>query len=181
MEKSRIPVYSQSGRTAVGKHFPTDTNMSGPSKRSCLSKEEVPEFSKDPNFAFAANCPGGVVFNAPKPTAAQKQYIKKVPSLGETGRYRVEAELRDRNQLLEAANRDLHLELSGTQNHIQELTEKSEKLESDIKELNQQLESCLVVLETRNIDPVTGSKIVESVEENDRSRAETMLFHERLL
>nr|XP_014340922.1 PREDICTED: small kinetochore-associated protein [Latimeria chalumnae] len=90
------------------------------------------------------------------------------------GRYRVEAELRDRNQLLEAANRDLHLELSGTQNHIQELTEKSEKLESDIKELNQQLESCLVVLETRNIDPVTGSKIVESVEENDRSRAETM-------
>ncbi|NP_001121323.1 uncharacterized protein LOC100158408 [Xenopus laevis] len=181
MEKSKIPVPKSQGVHNTEKPHVSDQSVPCP-KKPCPQKPTLPLYSKDPNIVFSVSAPDVGVFKAVghgKKTLASKK--PSAPTRGITTRYRMEAELRDRNQLLEAANVSLHANLTNAQGTIKEMTERQVVLENDLKELNRRLEKNLIILENRNIDPVSGEEILASAEETSKLRSETKLFTENLL
>ncbi|XP_018086724.1 small kinetochore-associated protein isoform X2 [Xenopus laevis] len=173
MDKSKIPVPKSQGA-----HNPEKTHISDQTapcpKKPCPPKPTLPLYNKDPNIVFSASAPDVGVFKAV--SHGKKNIASKKPSAptrGVTNRYRMEAELRDRNQLLEAANVSLHANLTNTQDTIKVMTERQAELENELKELNRRLEKNMIILENRNIDPVSGEEILASVEETSKLRSET--------
>ncbi|NXI36891.1 SKAP protein, partial [Galbula dea] len=156
------------------------------SKKQCVKKAADLEFSKDPNFKFSSNMPADVVFTAtqqrlPKSAKKVEPLSKKTAARGPVNRYKLEAELKTKNQLLETAKQQLHSRLTGAQAVIKELKEEKEGLIQEVEKLKKFQETCMVILESRNIDPVTGSSILEE-EENTRERRKQMaLFTEKLI
>ncbi|KFZ47181.1 Small kinetochore-associated protein, partial [Antrostomus carolinensis] len=153
-----------------------------PSKKQCVSKAADLEFSKDPNFNFATNIPADGVFKAtnqglPKSAKKVEPVAKKTATRGPLNRYKLEAELKTKNQLLETAKQQLHSRLTGAQGTIKELKEENESLLQEVEKLKKFQETCMVILESRNIDPVTGSNILE---EEDFLK-QTRLLTEKLI
>lgn len=177
MEKSRIPVYSSAGSETVGKRILADFHLIGLQKKSCPPKPVIPEFSSNANFNFASNCPEAGTFKAQKSASnvrSKTTTVSKAPTVATRGpisRYRAELALKDRNQLLEAANQELNSKVATSQKKLHQLTTEKEKLNDDIQELKQHLESLMVILETKNIDPVTGTQILDTVKENNQIRS----------
>ncbi|KFW89410.1 Small kinetochore-associated protein, partial [Phalacrocorax carbo] len=135
-----------------------ETQMSFPSKKQCVSKTADLEFNKDPNFNFSSNIPADGVFKATNqglPKSAKKVDLpsKKTATRGPLNRYKLEAELRTKNQLLETAKQQLHSRLTGAQGTIKELKEENEGLVKEVEKLKKFQETCMVILESRNIDP----------------------------
>ncbi|KAK6462885.1 small kinetochore-associated protein-like, partial [Huso huso] len=60
--------------------------------------------------------------------------------------------------------------LSVSKENIGELSEKNTKLEGNSNELQKQLETCMLYLETNNIDPGFGGRILESAQQNEKQR-----------
>ncbi|NXA42499.1 SKAP protein, partial [Eudromia elegans] len=157
-----------------------------PSKKQCVSKTAELEFSKDPNFNFSSNIPGDVVFKAtnqglPKSAKKTEPVSKKTAARGPLNRYKLEAELKTKNQLLETAKQQLHSRLTGAQGIIKELRKENEGLVQEVEKLKKFQETCMVILESRNIDPVTGSNILEEEEKTKECRQQTMLLTEQLI
>ncbi|KAM4690408.1 small kinetochore-associated protein [Rhinophrynus dorsalis] len=174
MERSKIPVHKSQ---ATEKSLFADQVQPFP-KKPCPQK---PLYSKDPNIVFSSTAPDMVVFKAVgnvKKTVSKKA---SAPTRGPANKYKMEAELRDRNRLLEAANVSLHSNLTSAQEKIKEMTKRQEEHEKDLKELNRRLEKNMIILENRNIDPVSGDYILASAEENSQLRTQTKIFTEKLI
>uniref|UniRef100_A0A8C4J7S7 Uncharacterized protein n=1 Tax=Dromaius novaehollandiae TaxID=8790 RepID=A0A8C4J7S7_DRONO len=124
-EPSRIPVYG-----ALHRGGPAEMQMVFPSKKQCVSKAADLEFSKDPNFNFSSSIPGDGVFKAtnqgfPKSAKKTEPVSKKTAARGPLSRYKLEAELKTKNQLLETAKQQLHSRLAGAQVRSKTLIEQS--------------------------------------------------------
>ncbi|KAG8560487.1 hypothetical protein GDO81_015005 [Engystomops pustulosus] len=167
MEKSKLPV--PRGTHAAELVLPN-------AKKPC-----PPLYSKDPNIAFSSTAPNCVVFkaggNGKKPAVKKSAPVVRGP----VNRYRTESELKDKNQLLEAANVSLHTDLMNAQNKIHEISKQQESLKEEMKELQRRLEKNLIILESRNIDPVSGEQIIAAAEESSKVKAETKTFTENLI
>uniref|UniRef100_A0A4X2KF35 Kinetochore localized astrin (SPAG5) binding protein n=2 Tax=Vombatus ursinus TaxID=29139 RepID=A0A4X2KF35_VOMUR len=102
---------------------------------------------------------------------AVKKNIKK--SYRPLNQQKAEEELKEKNQLLEAVNRQLHLKLTESQGEVKVLTQKVELLEKS-------QDSYLAVLESGNINPVTGRQILENRQETMKCQMESVLLLESL-
>ncbi|XP_068800404.1 small kinetochore-associated protein isoform X2 [Struthio camelus] len=163
-----------------------EMQMVFPPKKQCVSKTADLQFSKDPNFNFSSNMPGDGVFKAtnqglPKSAKKMEPLSKKTAARGPLSRYKLETELKTKNQLLETAKQQLHSRLAGAQGTIKELREENEGLLQEVEKLKKFQETCMVILESRNIDPVTGNKILEEEEKTKECRKQTMLLTEKLI
>ncbi|KFO97761.1 Small kinetochore-associated protein, partial [Calypte anna] len=157
-----------------------------PSKKQCVNKAADLELNKDPNFNFSSQIPADGVFKAtnqglPKSTKKVEPVAKKAAIRGPHNRYKVEAELKAKNQLLETAKQQLHSRLTAAQGTIKELKEENEGLVQEVEKLKKFQETCMVILESRNIDPVTGSSIVEEEEKTRECQEQTRLLTEKLI
>ncbi|NXJ77517.1 SKAP protein, partial [Trogon melanurus] len=153
-----------------------------PSKKQCVSKAADLEFSKDPNFNFSSNIPADGVFKGlPKSAKKVEPLSKKTAARGPLNRYKLEAELKTKNQLLETAKQQLHSRLIGAQGTIKELKEENEGLVQEVEKLKKLQETCLLILESRNIDPVTGNNILEEEEKKQECQKQTTLLTEKLI
>ncbi|XP_039088634.1 small kinetochore-associated protein isoform X1 [Hyaena hyaena] len=88
-------------------------------------------------------------------------------------RQKSEEELKDKNQLLEAVNRQLHQKLTETQGELKDLTQKVELLEKF-------QDNCLAMLESKGLNPVLGSETLASRQEATTDHADSMLLLETL-
>nr|XP_035940098.1 small kinetochore-associated protein [Halichoerus grypus] len=84
-----------------------------------------------------------------------------------------EEELKDKNQLLEAINKQLHQKLTETQGELKDLTQKVELLEKF-------QDNCLAVLESKGLNPVLGSETLASQRESAADHTDSMLLLETL-
>lgn len=175
MEKSKLPVLKAQASSVTDFALPS-------AKKPCPQKPVVPFYSRDPNIAFSSAAPNGGVFKAGG-TGKMPVMSKKTgpPTRGPINRYRMESELKDKNQLLEAANTNLHNNLINAQNTIQQMSEQQESLKEGLKELQQRVEKNMIILESRNIDPVSGEKIIAAAEETSKVKEETKVFTVNLL
>ncbi|NXX22374.1 SKAP protein, partial [Podargus strigoides] len=165
---------------------PTEAQAAFPSKKQCIGKTTEFEFNKDPDFNFGSNIPADGVFKATQqglPKSAKKGELlsKRTAMRGPPNRYKLEAELKAKNQLLETAKQQLHSRLTGAQGTIKELKEENEGLLQEVEKLKKFQETCMVILESRNIDPVTGSNILEEAEETQECQKQTTLLTEKLI
>uniref|UniRef100_A0A2K6TWG5 Kinetochore localized astrin (SPAG5) binding protein n=1 Tax=Saimiri boliviensis boliviensis TaxID=39432 RepID=A0A2K6TWG5_SAIBB len=84
-----------------------------------------------------------------------------------------EEELKDKKQLLEAVNRQLHQKLTETQGELKNLTQKVELLEKF-------RDNCLAILESKGLKPALGSETLASQEESTTDHTDSMLLLETL-
>ncbi|NXE98768.1 SKAP protein, partial [Menura novaehollandiae] len=159
-----------------------EMQMAFPSKKQCITKTAEPEFNKDPNFNFGSNIPVDGAFKAanqglPKSAKKVEPFSKKTVTRGPLNRYKLEAELKTKNQLLETAKQ----QLTGAQGTIKELKEEKDSLVQEVDKLKKFQETCMVILESRNIDPVTGNNILEEEEEIQECQKQTTLLTEKLI
>ncbi|XP_049469293.1 small kinetochore-associated protein [Panthera uncia] len=84
-----------------------------------------------------------------------------------------EEELKDKNQLLEAVNKQLHQKLTETQGELKDLTQKVELLEKF-------QDNCLAILESKGLNPVLGSETLASRQEATTDHTDSMLLLETL-
>ncbi|KAM8907191.1 small kinetochore-associated protein isoform 2-T2 [Lycaon pictus] len=84
-----------------------------------------------------------------------------------------EEELKDKNQLLEAVNKQLHQKLTETQGELKDLTQKVELLEKF-------QDNCLAILESKGLNPVLGSETSASQQEATTDHTDSMLLLETL-
>ncbi|XP_076983565.1 small kinetochore-associated protein [Tamandua tetradactyla] len=103
--------------------------------------------------------------------AAIRKNIKK--SYKPWSKQKSEEELKDKNQLLEAVNKQLHLKLTETQGELKDLTQKVELLEKF-------QDNCLAILESKGINPVLGSETLASQQEYTTDHKDSMLLLETL-
>ncbi|KAM6202507.1 small kinetochore-associated protein [Rhynchocyon petersi] len=101
-------------------------------------------------------------------TAIRKNIRKSYKPLS---KQKSEEELKDKNQLLEAVNKQLHLKLTETQGELKDLTQKVELLEKF-------QDSCLAVLESKGINP--GNETLSSQQESTADHTKSMLLLETL-
>ncbi|XP_058843412.1 small kinetochore-associated protein-like isoform X1 [Acipenser ruthenus] len=171
MQSSKLPLY-QGSKDNLGKRLPASKPIDN-GKKTFVPKlelnKELPVL-----FNFASKSQNGAVFKAQTTAANQRKKPSTYAARGPAARLKLEAELRDKNQLLEAANHQLIENLSEAKENIGELLEKNTKLEGNSNELQKQLETCMLYLESSNIDPVSGGRILESAQQNDEQRKETM-------
>lgn len=181
-EASRIPVYSALRRAGP----PAEMQMDFPSEKQCVSKTADLEFNKDPNVNFSSHIPADGVFKAtnqglPKSTKKVEPPSKKTATRRPLNRYKLEAELKTKNQLLETAKQQLHSRLTAAQGTIKKLKEENEGLVQEVEKLKKFQETCMVILESRNVDPVTGSNILEEEEKTQECQKQTTLLTEKLI
>ncbi|XP_035872169.1 LOW QUALITY PROTEIN: small kinetochore-associated protein-like [Phyllostomus discolor] len=100
---------------------------------------------------------------------AIKRNVKK--SYKRLSKQKPEEELKDKNQLLEAINKQLHQKLTETQGELKDLTQKVELLEKF-------QDNCLAILERKGLNP--DSETAESQEESSMDHADSMLLLETL-
>ncbi|KFQ09413.1 Small kinetochore-associated protein, partial [Leptosomus discolor] len=135
-----------------------ERQMAFPSKKQCVSKTADLEFNKDPNFNFSSNVPADSVFKAtnqglPKSAKKVEPLSKKTATRGPLTRYKLEAELKTKDQLLEVAKQQLHSRLTEAQGTIKELKKENEGLVQEVEKLKKFQETCMVIFQSRNIDP----------------------------
>ncbi|XP_062974943.1 small kinetochore-associated protein [Elgaria multicarinata webbii] len=185
-EKSRIPVYSFQQPKVIS--VPKDIQLHP--KRQGLNKMNDLEPLKELDFTFGANVPLCVPFKETNQRVMKTaKNIVAAPPLKKavtetvripTTRYRREAELRNKNKLLETAKCELSLKLAGMQNDMKDMKEQCDSLEKENQLLKKFQESCMLILETRNCDPVAGENIWEEEEESKKRQTEIMVLSENL-
>ncbi|XP_028706573.1 small kinetochore-associated protein isoform X2 [Macaca mulatta] len=84
-----------------------------------------------------------------------------------------EDELKDKNQLLEAVNKQLHQKLTETQGELKDLTQKVELLEKF-------RDNCLAILESKGLDPALGSETLASRQESTTDHMDSMALKVKL-
>ncbi|XP_008568439.1 PREDICTED: small kinetochore-associated protein isoform X1 [Galeopterus variegatus] len=86
---------------------------------------------------------------------------------------KLEEELKDKNQLLEAVNKQLHQKLIETQGELKDLTQKVELLEKF-------QDNCLAILESKGLNQVSGGETPASQQESTTDHTDSMLLLETL-
>ncbi|KAM9557445.1 small kinetochore-associated protein [Guaruba guarouba] len=181
-EPSRIPVCSALHR--AGPH--AEMQMAFSSKKRCVSKRTDLEFNKGPDCNFSSNIPADGVFKAtsqglPKSAKKGEPLLKKPATRGPLNRYKLEAELKTKNQLLETAKQQLQCKLTEAQRIIKGLKDEKEGLVQEVEKFKKLQETCMVILESRNIDPVTGSTILAEKEKTRECQRQTALLTEKVI
>ncbi|NXI88437.1 SKAP protein, partial [Rhipidura dahli] len=174
---SRIPVYSRLNRPEPS----AELQMTFPSKRKCVNKTSEQEFSKVPSFNFSSNIPADNVFKAanpglPKSEKKVEPVSKKTVTRRPLSRYQLEAELKNKNQLVETLKQQLARSEGTIQ--LRELKKENERLGHEVEKLKQIQETCMMILERRNIDP--GSRIEEE-EETRACREKTTMLSKQVI
>ncbi|XP_059539529.1 small kinetochore-associated protein [Myotis daubentonii] len=100
---------------------------------------------------------------------AIKRNIKK--SYRPLSKQKSEEELKDKNQILEAVNKQLHQKLTETQGKLKDLTEKVELLQKF-------QDNSLAILESKGLNP--DSETLESQQESNPDHVDSMLLLETL-
>ncbi|NXH55768.1 SKAP protein, partial [Rhabdornis inornatus] len=147
-----------------------------PSKRKCASKTSEPEFSGVPSLNFASNIPVDGVFKAanqglPKSVKKVEPVSKKTVARRPPSRFQLEAELKNKNQLVETLKQQL-ARGEGTIK-LRELKKENERLVHEVEKLKKIQDTCMTILESRNISP--GSNIEEEKETRACREKTTML------
>ncbi|XP_012862721.1 small kinetochore-associated protein [Echinops telfairi] len=101
-------------------------------------------------------------------TATRKNAMKSYKPLI---KQKPEEELKDKNQLLESVNKQLHLKLTETQGELKDLTQKVELLEKF-------QDNCLAILESKGMHP--GSEALGSQQESSPDHTDSVLLLETL-
>uniref|UniRef100_W5N4Q8 Kinetochore localized astrin (SPAG5) binding protein n=1 Tax=Lepisosteus oculatus TaxID=7918 RepID=W5N4Q8_LEPOC len=171
-ENSRIPLYQEK------KQYEATKSNDRPAES--MKKTVAPKFEVPTSFNFAVKSEKVGAFKPQNPTVSKRKIPQNGVYKGPNTRLRVEAELRDKNQLLEASNLELYRNLSEAKENIAKLTQKYTGLEGESSELKKQLEKCMLFLETSNIDPVSGEKILETAKQNEEQRKEVLSLSRNL-
>ncbi|XP_054421563.1 small kinetochore-associated protein isoform X2 [Pteronotus mesoamericanus] len=100
---------------------------------------------------------------------AIKRNVKK--SYKPLSKQKSEEELKDKNQLLEVVNKQLHQKLTETQGELKDLTQKVELLEKF-------QDNCLAILESKGLNP--GSETLTSQQESNTDHVDSVLLLETL-
>ncbi|XP_051833043.1 small kinetochore-associated protein isoform X1 [Antechinus flavipes] len=156
----------------LGGGQPVETHARGASK-SKIPQKSKEELHKPLNSAGSEN----ELYKTTKQRQlktmdpAIKKNIKK--SYKPLNQQKAEEELKEKNQLLETVNRQLQLKLTESQEELKVLTQKVELLEKS-------QDSYLAILESGNIDPVTGKQILENQQQKMKCQMESMLLLENL-
>ncbi|NXD99711.1 SKAP protein, partial [Chaetorhynchus papuensis] len=155
-----------------------ELQMTFPSKRKCVSKTSEQEFSKVPSFNFASNVPVDNVFKAanqglPKSEKKVEPVSKKTVTRRPLSRYQLEAELKNKNQLVETLKQQL------ARSELRELKKENERLVHEVEKLKQIQDTCMMILERRNIDP--GKDNIEEEEETRACREKTTVLSKKVI
>ncbi|NXR20896.1 SKAP protein, partial [Cinclus mexicanus] len=123
-----------------------------PSKRKCVSKTSGPEFSGVPSLNFASNVPADSVFKAAnqglsKSVKKVEPVSKKTVARRPLSRFQLEAELKNKNQLVETLKQQL------ARGELRELKKENERLVHEVEKFKKIQETCMTILESRNISP----------------------------
>ncbi|NXB06972.1 SKAP protein, partial [Cnemophilus loriae] len=176
---SRIPVHARLHRPEPS----AELQVTFPSKRKCVSKTSEPAFSGVPSFKFASHVPADSVFKAANPGLSKSEkrvepVSKKAVTRRPLSRYQLEAELKNKNQMVETLKKQL-ARAEGTI-QLRELKKENERLVHEVEKLKKIQETCMTILESRNIDPVTGSN-VEEEEETRACREKTTMLTKKVI
>ncbi|NXR53841.1 SKAP protein, partial [Hippolais icterina] len=158
---SRIPVHGRLHRPEPS----AELQMTFPSKRKCVSKTSEPEFNRVPSLNFPSNVTVDSVFKAtnqglPKCGKRVEPVSKKTVARRPLSRHQLEAELKNKSQLVETLRQQL-ARAEGTLK-LRELKKENERLVQEVEKLKKIQETCMMILESRNINP--GSNIEEEKE-----------------
>ncbi|XP_008276576.1 small kinetochore-associated protein [Stegastes partitus] len=115
-----------------------------------------------------------------KENIARKNVAPKVYK-GVSTRYGQQAELKEQNQHLMAANEELQKNLSETQQKVAELELQFNDLEKENAEVQKNLKDCHVLLVSAKIDPVLGERVGDAAQQNEDQRKEAMGISAELL
>ncbi|NXD03905.1 SKAP protein, partial [Certhia familiaris] len=159
-----------------------ELQMTFSSKRKCVSKTSEPEFSRVPNLNFASNVPVDSVFKAanqglPKSDKRVESVSKKTVARRPLSRYQLEAELKNKNQLVETLKQQL-ARAEGTVK-LRELKKENERLVHEVEKLKKIQETCMTILESRNISP--GKDNIEEEKETRACREKTTMLTKKVL
>ncbi|NXR66335.1 SKAP protein, partial [Rhadina sibilatrix] len=169
---SHIPVHGRLHRPEPS----AELQITFPSKRKCVSKTSEPDFSRVPSLNFASNVTVASVFKAanqglPKSDKTVEPVSKKAAARRPLSRYQLEAELKNKNQLVETLKQQLARAEDTVK--LRELEEENQRLVHEVEKLKKIQEICMMILESRNIDP--GSNIEEE-KEMRACRGKTMML-----
>ncbi|NXY35190.1 SKAP protein, partial [Pomatorhinus ruficollis] len=158
---SRIPLHSRSHRPEPS----AESQMAFPSKRKCVSKTSEPEFSRIPSLNSPSNVTVDSVFKAanqglPKSDKRAEPVSKKTRARCPLSRQQLEAELKNKNQLVETLKQQLARGEGSIK--LRELKKENKRLVQEVEKLKKLQETCMTILESRNINP--GSNIEEEEE-----------------
>ncbi|KAM4899376.1 small kinetochore-associated protein [Sylvia borin] len=158
---SRIPVHGRLHRPEPS----AELQMAFPSKRKCVSKTSEPEFNKVPNLNFPSSVTVDGVFKAanqglPKSDKRVEAVSKKTVARRPLSRHQLEAELKNKNQLVETLKQQL-ARGEGTIK-LRVLEKENERLVREVEKLKKIQETCMMILESKNISP--GDNIKEEEE-----------------
>ncbi|KAF4797615.1 Isovaleryl-CoA dehydrogenase, mitochondrial [Turdus rufiventris] len=160
---SRIPVHGRLHRPEPSAELPATS----PTKRKCVSKTSEPEFSKVPSLNFASHVPVDSVFKAanqglPKSVKRVEPVSKKTVARRPLSRLQLEAGLKNKNELVETLKQQ-----------IARTEKEKERLVHEVEKLKKIQETCMMILESRNISP--GSNMEEEKETRACREKTTML------
>ncbi|NXR72306.1 SKAP protein, partial [Pycnonotus jocosus] len=155
---SRIPVHGRLHRPEPS----AELQMTFSSKRKCVGKTSEPESSSVPRLDFSSSVAVDNVLKAanqglPKSGKRAEPVPKKTVVRRRLSRHQLETELKNKNQLVETLKQQL-ARTEGTVK-LRELKKKNERLAHEVEKLKKIQETCMVMLESRNINP--GSNIEE--------------------
>nr|XP_020459639.1 uncharacterized protein LOC109962340 isoform X2 [Monopterus albus]XP_020459640.1 uncharacterized protein LOC109962340 isoform X2 [Monopterus albus] len=100
---------------------------------------------------------------------------------GVSTRYGQQAELKEQNQYLMAANEELQKNLTETQERVAEMELQFRDLEKENAEAQKNLRNCHVLLVAAKIDPVLGGEVGEAAQQNEDQRKAAMSVSSDLL
>ncbi|XP_068004738.1 small kinetochore-associated protein [Melanerpes formicivorus] len=151
------------------------------SKKPCGSKAAEMEFSKDPSFSSGVSVEGAskaTKQGLPKSGKKVEPPSKMTAARGLPRRYNLQGGLQ--MKVLETENQHLHSKLTEAEGTIKDLKEEKGLLMLEIEKLKKSQEICMTILARRNIDPVTGSKILEEDEKAQECQKHTQKLVEEL-
>ncbi|NXP94261.1 SKAP protein, partial [Passerina amoena] len=146
-----------------------ELQMNFPSKRKCVSTTSDPELSMVPSLHFASNVPADSVFKPanqglPKSEKKVEPVSKKIVARRPLSRYQLEAELKNKNQLVETLKQQLE-KAEGTLK-LRELKKENVRLVHEVEKLKKIQETCMTILESRNINPAETHIYLHHIKSN---------------
>ncbi|NXM21403.1 SKAP protein, partial [Ploceus nigricollis] len=150
------------------------------SKRKCVSKTSEPELSVVPGLNFASNIPADSVFKPanqglPETDKRMEPVSKKTVAKRPLSRHQLETELKNKNQLVKTLKQQL-ARAEGTIK-LRELKKENERLVRDVEKLKKIQETCMMILESRNINPDSN---IEEEEETRACREKTTMLTKKV-
>ncbi|KAJ8269937.1 hypothetical protein GJAV_G00108450 [Gymnothorax javanicus] len=174
---SKIPVISVNRHPEITHPKATTRIAENMKKTNAGVKAEFKMTTVPSDFNFASK-----VDNAGILKPHNKAPRKKMTAVSYKGpSARMEAELRDKNTLLEAYNGDLQTKLSQSEEKFDLLQQQFENLQGEKSEIQKQLDDCLHLLVAGNVDLDLGEKIAETTQQKEEQRKEVQIVSQELM